>query len=364
MRWWPFGRSAGEPSAAAPAPSTSAASGPPPASNDWRDVPRLQRTLADPLAPVAINDRFREGLATSADPSFLAPLTHRVEPVTGGLVEGLVVPGRPTTHGGPDLVVPSRPAAATPPRVQRLAQWSDPGLATVPLEYPAPGTAPAAADGRRVDEVGDAEVEAPGPVSIDGLEVVAPESAPTDPAATIDQSIAATTSTDGRRSAAPTPVFAERSIQRSASDAEPSRVTLGPRLLGDPLIVPPVPITPRVAATTEPPAQPVSYAAPRPDPAPTVSRRALDPSGSAHISPAVPTVQPTTEPANGSAPTPGVTVPEAPVLRHLPTLSVARIDASAALPTLVATGDRDRDRSRDQDTFAFGVAAAECDGTG
>ena len=56
----------------------------------WRDVPRLQRTLAEPITPVAINDRFRDSLAAFTDPSFLAPLSHQVDPLAGGLVLSLI----------------------------------------------------------------------------------------------------------------------------------------------------------------------------------------------------------------------------------------------------------------------------------
>lgn len=106
----------------------------------WRDVPRLQRTLAEPIAPVAINDGFRDSLAAFTDPSFLAPLSHQVDPLDGGLVAGLVSPGESQSRGGPELVVPQRATARPTPGVQRLATWSTastgPELLTVPLEYP------------------------------------------------------------------------------------------------------------------------------------------------------------------------------------------------------------------------------------
>ena len=124
----------------------------------WRDVPRIQRTLAEPLTTVAINGRFEDSLVTHTDPSFVGPLSHQVDPPIGGLVEGLVSPDTPHSHGGPDLVVPARPATtASAPRVQRRAQSWEPSaadpitatpvpesevpdqsvdLATVALEYP------------------------------------------------------------------------------------------------------------------------------------------------------------------------------------------------------------------------------------
>ena len=82
MTWWPLGR---EPSGAGcrrrpchrpPCrPDRSAAS-----DGAWRDLPALQRTLAEPLQPVAISDDFRGSLASYEDPRFLAPLTHQVDP--------------------------------------------------------------------------------------------------------------------------------------------------------------------------------------------------------------------------------------------------------------------------------------------
>jgi hypothetical protein len=42
----------------------------------WRDLPSLQRTLAEPLQPVAVGDEFRQSLASFQDPSFVAPLFY------------------------------------------------------------------------------------------------------------------------------------------------------------------------------------------------------------------------------------------------------------------------------------------------
>ncbi len=112
MTWWPLGRNRREPAAGA-APAAPAV---PPmidsAESDgaWRDLPAVQRTLADPLHPVAINHDFRDSLASYANPSFAAPLTHQVDPQAGGLVEGLVSPGVPYPHSsGPELIVTSQP---------------------------------------------------------------------------------------------------------------------------------------------------------------------------------------------------------------------------------------------------------------
>ena len=156
MTWWPLGRNRREPAAGA-APATPAV---PPmidsAKSDgaWRDLPAVQRTLADPLQPVAINDDFHDSLASYTNPSFAAPLTHQVDPQAGGLVEGLVSPGVPHTHSsGPELIVPSQPQQPVVRRgpstdsgridaapVQRnVISSGTTDVPTVPLELPETG---------------------------------------------------------------------------------------------------------------------------------------------------------------------------------------------------------------------------------
>jgi hypothetical protein len=115
MTWWRLGRNRpGSATAAGSAPPLLIRSAEP--DGAWRDLPALQRTLADPLRPVAINEDFRNSLASYADPSFLAPLAHQVDPEAGGLVGGLAWPGVPYAHAmGPELAVP----APTKPTVMR-----------------------------------------------------------------------------------------------------------------------------------------------------------------------------------------------------------------------------------------------------
>jgi hypothetical protein len=151
MAWWQLGRNRREPAADA-APNTPPMIRSAQVDDAWRDLPVLQRTLADSLHPVAITDEFRDSLASYADPSFVAPLAHQVDPEAGGLVEGLVSPGLPYSHpSGPELAVPSsaKPAAsrkAVPstdtasrdtPSVQRRAiSSSSANLPTVAMELP------------------------------------------------------------------------------------------------------------------------------------------------------------------------------------------------------------------------------------
>src|SRR4051794_39782861 len=120
MAWWPFGRqrsssvtSAGAATAAPPTPS----SRPVPSLPDggWRDLPPLQRTLTGGAERVAIGDHYAATLSAHHDPSFLAPLTHQVDPAMGGLVEDLAAPGLPHARSdATELLVPrssARPAA-------------------------------------------------------------------------------------------------------------------------------------------------------------------------------------------------------------------------------------------------------------
>ncbi|MFT4295472.1 MAG: hypothetical protein QM582_08675, partial [Micropruina sp.] len=93
MGWWerPLARLLGRP-AADPGSRTAAAPVPRTPTGEWDDIPPLQRVLAEPIAPVAINDRFRASLASFADPSLLASPSHRVDPSVGGLADALVTP--------------------------------------------------------------------------------------------------------------------------------------------------------------------------------------------------------------------------------------------------------------------------------
>jgi len=155
MAWWLRGRNRQKPTAGA-GPATPPLTRSVERDGAWGDLPALQRTLASPLQPVAINDYFRDSLASYADPSFVAPLAHEVEPKTGGLVDGLVSPGTPYAQtSGPEIAVPHRvepPASSRPgsstssrhvsaPLVQRSAIFNSAAdLPTVALQLP--GMAP------------------------------------------------------------------------------------------------------------------------------------------------------------------------------------------------------------------------------
>ncbi len=154
MRWWPWGRRREEPTVG-PAESRPPLIGSAEPDGAWRDLPGVQRTLADPLRPVAINEDFRDSLTSYADPSFAAPLAHQIDPEAGGLVGGLVAPGAPYARPtGQDLAVPARtkpsvtrrriPSAEQvhPPPIQRSVMLDDPAdLSTVALELPETGWA-------------------------------------------------------------------------------------------------------------------------------------------------------------------------------------------------------------------------------
>ena len=120
----------------------------------WRDLPALQRTLAEPIEPAAPLDAFTGSLTAHQNPSFLAPLSHRVDPDAGGLVDGLadLTPGHPISYSAAgELAVPhaAKPTMQRKIAVQRtLAEWpaqdaswqepvGDPyGIDTVPMERP------------------------------------------------------------------------------------------------------------------------------------------------------------------------------------------------------------------------------------
>ncbi|WP_375425723.1 hypothetical protein [uncultured Friedmanniella sp.] len=143
MAWWPWRGLGGEPTPAAGAPHEVAPAAATEAYGcDWAELAPVQRVLEQPVAPVAPLDAFRAGLATSRDPSFLAPLGHAVDPSAGGLAEGIAgaVPPR-TRPVGPELAVPPRPSVP-PARVQRrIAGGSTAAGATPTKAMTAAGTA-------------------------------------------------------------------------------------------------------------------------------------------------------------------------------------------------------------------------------
>jgi hypothetical protein len=164
MPWWSVLRDAlrrprAGSSAAADQPSVQRHSAPepgpaasfsPPAEQAWQDLPALQRTLAEPIEPAAPLDVFTGSLVAHHNPSFLAPLGHRVDPVAGGLVDGLadLSSGHPISYSAAgELAVPhaAGPAVQRKIVVQRtLAEWPSNGAGwlggdevdTVPMERP------------------------------------------------------------------------------------------------------------------------------------------------------------------------------------------------------------------------------------
>ena len=128
-------------------------------SEDWQELPALQRTL-HALSPVAPLDAFTTGLAAHQNPSFLAPLGHRVDPDgPGGLVNGLasVRPGHSIPYAAATaLAVPtpskprqtvqrhsitwSTPAAATPADASAVAQDNAALVEENPSSSPVPAT--------------------------------------------------------------------------------------------------------------------------------------------------------------------------------------------------------------------------------
>lgn len=100
----------------------------------WRDVPPLRRVIADPpvVNPV---QRFSDTLAAWQDPTFLAPLGHRLTPEEpAGVVHDLVTP---TIPSAPDMPVRSLPVAPQPLQRSAVMPATQP---TVPETPAAPDT--------------------------------------------------------------------------------------------------------------------------------------------------------------------------------------------------------------------------------
>ena len=110
-----------------------ALAGPPPARprDDWRALPPLPTVLRSPITTVAVG-AFSEGLSTWRDPSFLAPLSHQIDPGgPSGLIAGLAstpASPEPTTyyHDHPLPLAGRRPPAS----LQRSAAHSGPSALT------------------------------------------------------------------------------------------------------------------------------------------------------------------------------------------------------------------------------------------
>ncbi|MET0864802.1 MAG: hypothetical protein ABWZ98_10745, partial [Nakamurella sp.] len=107
-------------------------------------MPPLKPVLTS-TPPVAPLDSFTSSLATARNPSFLAPLSHVVDPAgPSGQVDGLASPVVPsTTATGPDLVVASAPSPQVVQRIRAPRMWLS---AAEPIVAPAVQRVSAAAD--------------------------------------------------------------------------------------------------------------------------------------------------------------------------------------------------------------------------
>ena len=166
MAWSWLRRRLDRPSVPAPAASQPPAAAPVRPQGDWQELPAVQRTL-QPLSPVAPLDAFTTSLAAHQNPSFLAPLGHRLDPDgPGGLVSGLTSV-RPANHipyaASTALAVPtpSKPR----PAVQRHAiTWStataEPAGSFVvdPADAAPTGEDPGSVPEPATSDVGDAEI--------------------------------------------------------------------------------------------------------------------------------------------------------------------------------------------------------------
>ena len=121
-RWWRRGDADPAPPHAQSATGGSGSVAAPPVQRAaWRDLPPLRPTLTS-TPPIAPRDSFTASLATSHNPSFLAPLGHIIDPDgPSGHVEGLASPVAPKTiSSGPDLPVAQRQEEPKTSVVQRL----------------------------------------------------------------------------------------------------------------------------------------------------------------------------------------------------------------------------------------------------
>ena len=112
----------------------------------WQDLPPIRPTVTA-TRPVAPLDTFTASLATSHNPSFLAPLGHVVDPDgPSGHVDGLARPVVPqTVSSGPELAVATRPSPVNT-AVQRLLspimRFADNEPAPAPVPRPAAASLP------------------------------------------------------------------------------------------------------------------------------------------------------------------------------------------------------------------------------
>ena len=358
MRWWPWPRrptTSGE----TPAPITAT---PRPA---WRDAPTLQRAVGiHPL--IAPTERLTSSLSTWADPSFLAPLGHVVDPDgPAGRVDGLVsAVGVPTTRSDrPELPLrpPSRPSRA--PVERRAVLTSAPTPAEnvgvgAPVEDPIPALPPdpaPPADGPTLPDAGPpSPSRPPAPANLLTVAPVIAHPAPARPVVPMPLPVVQ------RRAEPPAPVSPPApdeavvddppSTEGSPDDAVDAALTptserevaIVPSLGGTPaptVLEPPVPAphdaVSEQAAPLDPPAVPPASARPRrtrigePLPAPVdlqrfpsepaTDRAPADPVGGASdgrdvpspatVQPEAPTVRPTVarladEPPSSPSPSP------------------------------------------------------------
>ncbi len=114
-RWWRRDDADPAPPQQQSATGATGSTAPPPVQRAaWRDLPPLRPTITA-TPPVAPRDSFTSSLATSHNPSFLAPLGHVVDPDgPSGHVEGLASPVAPQViSGGPELPVAQRQASTS-----------------------------------------------------------------------------------------------------------------------------------------------------------------------------------------------------------------------------------------------------------
>ncbi len=148
-RWWRRGDAEPSSPQGNSAPAVTGSTSPAPVQRAaWQDLPPIRPTVTA-TRPVAPLDTFTASLATSHNPSFLAPLGHVVDPDgPSGHVDGLARPVVPqTVSSGPELAVAPRPSPVNT-AVQRLLSPimrfadNDPAPAPDPAPRPAAASLP------------------------------------------------------------------------------------------------------------------------------------------------------------------------------------------------------------------------------
>ena len=244
MPGWRRNQRAGAPAAAPAVPP------PAPPRDDWRALPPTLTVLRSPVTTVAVG-AFRDRLNSWRDPSFLAPLSHQIDPSgPPGLITGLASPEPVIYYHDLPLPLAARPSAP----VQRSAAPRNPSaLMTAPDVDHGPRPLPAIPAGAEQPELTSTEPASAPAQEPPGVLAENPEPPMTGP----DQPVEAPLVSHREIG----PVTAQRQLAPPSPQVPPKRrLGLGAPLNGPPGALPapapPVPGPPLVARSISPPLPP------------------------------------------------------------------------------------------------------------